>query len=317
MGDRRRTERIVHARPRGSRRNAHRMRASRAVILAVPTLVVLVTAVALAGGALGPSPATSPSPGLLVHAAVRTLPAASPEPQPTTGPAATDVPVGPGSPAPTGSGAAPGPLLAGYRWPLAHGRITTPFGVVVGGSFIVDGHPVHDGLDIASFCGDPIHAAHDGTVIAKGRHVDGFLGWLGDVAGYEARLTAKDLWGSRAIIVVIDDGNGYRSLYVHLARSSVAVGQHVVAGDVIGYEGATGFATGCHLHYSLFSPTDPGVFPSDPSLVKRLELPAAEVARIDPLAVFPSISTVKVTWGWGVKPSPLPSPTPSPLVAPA
>src|SRR3954447_20086862 len=285
MGDRRRTERIVHARPRGARPTAHRLRASRLVILAAPALAVLVTAVALAGGALGPSPASSASPGL-VAAAVPPSAADSAEPQLTPAPTATAIPAEVASPAPTGS---PARLLAGYRWPLTHGRITTPFGVVVGGSFIVDGQPVHDGLDIATFCGDPIHAAHAGTVVAKGRHVDAFLGWIGDVAGYEARLTAKDLWGSRAIIVVIDDGNGYRSLYVHLARSTVAVGQQVTAGDVIGYEGATGFATGCHLHYSLFSPTDPSVFPSDPSLVKRLELPAAEVARIDPLAVFPPL----------------------------
>src|SRR4051794_33348804 len=157
MGDRRRTDRIVHARPRGSRQNAHRIRASRAVILAVPALVVLVTAVALAGGALGSSPGSSASPGLVVAVALPTSPAASAESQPTPVPTATDN-AAHASPAPAGSDATSAPVLAGYQWPLAHGRITTPFGVVAGGSFIVDGQPVHDGLDIASFCGDPIHA---------------------------------------------------------------------------------------------------------------------------------------------------------------
>ena len=48
---------------------------------------------------------------------------------------------------------------------------------------------------------------------------------------------------------MIDDGNGYRSEYVHLNEADVEAGQVVQAGDVIGLEGATGFATGCHLHY--------------------------------------------------------------------
>jgi len=186
---------------------------------------------------------------------------------------------------------------------LAIGRITTPFAPEAGGLFIVDGQPFHDGIDIASYCGDHVVAAHDGVVIASGRHVEGALGWVGDVAGYEARLTAKNLWGSVAVMVITDDGNGYRSVYVHLYKSLVKVGQHVQAGELIGWEGRTGDATGCHLHYSIFSPAATGLFMTDPNSVSRSQLPAAEIARIDPMSVLPPLSTTAITWGWGAKPS--------------
>jgi len=217
--------------------------------------------------------------------------AASPTPDPTAAPPSA-------TPDPTLSA-----LPTGYRWPLTIGRITTPFGPELGGQFIVDGLPFHDGIDIASFCGDHVLAAHDGTVIATGRHVEDALGWVGDVAGYEAHLTATNRWGAQAIMIITDDGNGFRSVYVHLNLSLVTVGQQVKAGDFIGYEGATGDATGCHLHYSIFSPTDTGLFVTDPKMVRKSDLPAAEIARIDPLTVLPPLSTTRITWGWGAAPS--------------
>lgn len=192
-------------------------------------------------------------------------------------------------------------LPSGYRWPLDHARITAWFGPRSDGIFLADGQKVHDGIDIASFCGDRIEAAHDGVVLAAGRRVDDWLGWVGSLEPYHARLDAKHQWGGRAIMVIVDDGDGYRSVYIHLARAVVTAGQQVQAGQLLGYEGATGDATGCHLHYSLFSPTDPVVFQTDPALVKRLSLPFGEIARIDPLLVLPPMATVDVTWGWGAK----------------
>ncbi len=184
-------------------------------------------------------------------------------------------------------GAPPLSALTGYRWPIARPRITLPFGPTPWGDWIVDGTPTHDGIDMATFCGDRIKAAHDGTVLAAGRHFDEQLGWLGDLAPYQTRLDKKKLWTTLPIVVVIDDGNGYRSVYAHFGKVVVRTGQTVKAGSLLGYEGRTGHATGCHLHYGLFSPFERAVFTLDPGVVKRMKLPTAEIARVDPMRVLP------------------------------
>jgi len=178
--------------------------------------------------------------------------------------------------------------LTGYRWPLANARITLPFGPTPWGGWVVDGEKFHDGIDLATFCGDRIVAAHDGVVLAAGRHYDDQMGWIGDLAGYYARLDAKQLWTTLPIVVVIDDGNGYRSLYAHFGKIVVKKGQTVTAGSLLGYEGRTGRASGCHLHYGLFSPTETSSFTMDPVSAKRMKLPGLEIARVDPQLVLPA-----------------------------
>lgn len=91
----------------------------------------------------------------------------------------------------------------------------------------------HTGLDMAYLnrCGGPIYAAGDGIVLADGRP------------------NAK--YGDYAIGVLIGHSQRLATLYWHLSREIVTVGQTVHVGDVIGYEGATGFATGCHLHFEV------------------------------------------------------------------
>jgi murein DD-endopeptidase MepM/ murein hydrolase activator NlpD len=198
-------------------------------------------------------------------------------------------------------GAPPIARLTGYRWPLPHARITLPFGPTPWGEWIVGGRSVHDGVDLATFCGDKIVAAHDGTVLAAGRHFDDTLGWIGDLGAYYARLDAKKLWTTLPIVVVIDDGNGYRSIYAHFGKITVKTGQAVKAGDLLGYEGRTGHASGCHLHYGLFSPFETASFAIDPAIMARMKVPSEEIARVDPLRVLP--------------PRPKPSPKPKPVAA--
>lgn len=193
------------------------------------------------------------------------------------------------------------PLLSGYRWPIRNSRITNAFGKGHPGGFLVDGVTAHDGIDLSTFCWDRIVAAHGGTVLAAGRHHEGFVGWLGDLTAFRARLDAANAWRTRAIAVVIDDGNGYRSVYVHLARVNVKPGDVVNAGDLIGWEGETGNATGCHLHYSLFSPAETDSWLLDPEVAARNLLPEREIARIDPLRVLPPLEDAGITWGWGVR----------------
>ena len=230
-------------------------------------------------------------------------------------PAASAVAVAPGTPRPTPAdddirpATLPGPTpaedLTGYVWPLPNGRLTLPFGPTGWGSRIVDGERFHDGIDLATFCGDRIVAAHDGVVLAAGRRYDQFMGWLGDFQPYIDRLNAKQLWITLPIVVVIDDGNGYRSIYAHFGKVVVKPGQAVKAGQLIGYEGRTGRASGCHLHYGLFSPLERATFGIAPDVVKRMLVPAEQTARIDPSLVLP------------FRPIPTPKPKPIPSVSPS
>lgn len=200
-------------------------------------------------------------------------------------------------------GAPPLAGLTGYRWPLPNGRLTQGFGPTTYASRVVNGKPFHDGIDLATFCGDRIVAAHDGVVLAASRHFDDAIGWLGDLTRYYRRLDAKKLWKTLPIVVVIDDGNGYRSMYAHFGKVVVKRGQRVRAGDLLGYEGRTGNASGCHLHYGLFSPFERGEIAIERGVAKRMKLPRAEIARVDPLLVLP--------------PRPKPSPKPAPSDRPA
>lgn len=87
----------------------------------------------------------------------------------------------------------------------------------------------HKGIDIANPSYPPIVAADSGVVT--------IAGWI-DNTGY----------GNR---VMIDHGNGYITLYGHMSRIIVSVGQKVGKGQLIGYEGSTGRSTGPHLHFEI------------------------------------------------------------------
>ena len=192
-----------------------------------------------------------------------------------------------GSPAILAPSAPPIASLTGYRWPITQGRISLPFKAIPGGTRIKDGKLFHDGVDMASFCGAPIGAAHDGVVLAAGRHFDEQVGWIGSLTPYFYVLNSRHLWNDLPNVVVIDDGNGYRSIYAHFRDVTVRVGQQVEAGQQIGHEGATGHASGCHVHYGLFSPFETKTFGVRADIVKRLRVPRFEIARIDPLLVLP------------------------------
>lgn len=248
------------------------------------------------GGSSGAGPGAGPS-------TVR-----QPVAEPTVTPEPTATPVATATPEPT---AAPPETLVGYRWPLPKGRLTLPFGPSPWGSRIVGGETIHDGLDLATFCGDRIVAAHDGTVLAAGRHFDRQMGWIGSLDRYFARLDRKKLWSTLPIVVVVDDGNGYRSVYAHFGRIVVKRGETVRAGDLLGYEGATGRASGCHLHYGLFSPLESARFEVDTDVVKRMKVPRLQIARVDPLRVLPERARDPEPWVPTSTTSPAPVPTPT------
>ncbi len=208
--------------------------------------------------------------------------------------------------------------MTGYVWPLVDANITLPFGPTVWGEFIVGGQKFHDGVDMATKCGDNVHAAHDGVVRAASREYDAYLGWIGDIAPYYDLLDRKHWWPSLPIVVVIDDGDGYRSIYAHEYKVIVKPGDYVTAGQVIGYEGATGNASGCHVHFGLFKVSETATFQLDPTIVQKDLMPAYETARIDPLLVLPfrcEVEEMRVLRPIEAAPCPV-LPTPTPLVKP-
>jgi murein DD-endopeptidase MepM/ murein hydrolase activator NlpD len=294
-----RPEFSVHPLTPLSDRDRRRRPGRRLVTLAVAALALAV-AVPVMGAALAPAaPSLSPLAGGVAGAAGQ--PSATPAPVAAQVPAIQGPPVrvpllavahpadaeGPAHRAFGPPEAPPASSLTGYQWPISVGRVTLPFKEIPGGEFSRNGKLLHDGVDMASFCGAPVSAAHDGVVLAASRHFDDFIGWVGNLGPYDKRLDANHLWNELPIVVVIDDENGYRSMYAHFQDVTVKPGQRVHAGDLIGHEGATGHASGCHVHYGLFSPYETDLFGVRADIIRRMKVPKHEIARIDPLLVLP------------------------------
>ena len=131
------------------------------------------------------------------------------------------------------------------RTPVDVGRISSRFGPRK--------HPIlgyarqHQGVDYAAPTGTPIRAAGNGRIVHRGNK------------------------GGYGRTVIIDHGNERRTLYAHMNgfRSGQSVGTRVSQGQIIGYVGMSGLATGPHLHYEFHlrgSPVNP----------VTVELPRAE-----------------------------------------
>ncbi|MEM7244209.1 MAG: peptidoglycan DD-metalloendopeptidase family protein [Acidobacteriota bacterium] len=105
----------------------------------------------------------------------------------------------------------------------------------------------HAGLDLAAPTGTPVHATADGTVHYAGR-----------VSRKQNARVAN--YGN---FVVLDHGNGIRTVYAHCDRLAAESGAEVRRGDLIGWVGSTGRSTGPHLHYEVIvdgRPQDPELF---------------------------------------------------------
>ncbi len=116
------------------------------------------------------------------------------------------------------------PLLT---WPLS-GPISSPFGMR-------DGRP-HEGIDIAVEEGTPIRVSAGGLIVFAGPR------------------------GTYGLAVIVDHGDGVRTLYAHCSRVLVTEGKNVDAGDIIALSGNTGRSTGPHLHLEVLKdgvPLDP------------------------------------------------------------
>lgn len=113
-----------------------------------------------------------------------------------------------------------------FAWPVT-GRISGVFG----SQRIYAGEPgaFHSGVDVARPTGTPVTAPADGVVI----------------------LAAPSPFTLEGNLLMIDHGMGLNSAFLHLSRIDVRVGDRVVRGQAVGAIGATGRATGPHLHWSM------------------------------------------------------------------
>ncbi len=111
------------------------------------------------------------------------------------------------------------------------GYVTSPFGY--------RDHPIyhywglHDGVDFGGGCGTPLKASAPGRVVSSY--------W-------------SDVYGNRLIIDHgVIAGRGVATIYNHASGYDVGVGDRVEEGQVVGYEGDTGWSTGCHLHFTVMA----------------------------------------------------------------
>jgi len=145
------------------------------------------------------------------------------------------------------------------RTPLEYARISSGFSMA-------RRHPIfnkvmpHQGIDYAAPVGTPVHASASGTVIAAGVQT-----------------------GAGRYVSIRHESRGLESSYLHLSRfaTGVRAGTRVKQGDVIGYVGASGWATGPHLDYRV---KQNGRY-IDP---RKLRLPAAPPIPADQREPFQS-----------------------------
>ena len=117
----------------------------------------------------------------------------------------------------------------GFILPVNGARVSSPYGTRI--------HPIfktktfHSGIDFAAPYGTPIKASNAGKVI--------YSGWYG---GYGK-------------VVILDHGSctgaPTTTLYAHMSRQNVSVGDTVTRGQTIGFIGSTGYSTGPHVHFEL------------------------------------------------------------------
>lgn len=114
-------------------------------------------------------------------------------------------------------------LRKGYLAPVESGKITSGFSMRL--NPVLNRVLPHQGIDYAAPAGTPVRSIGEGVV--------SFAGW-------------QNGFGN---VIFIDHGRGRTTVYAHLNSMQVRLGQRVTQGQLIGGVGATGWATGPHLHF--------------------------------------------------------------------
>jgi murein DD-endopeptidase MepM/ murein hydrolase activator NlpD len=116
---------------------------------------------------------------------------------------------------------------------MGSGTLSAPLKADITSPFGWRKHPIfgirrfHTGIDLAGPNHASIRAADSGNVL--------YTGWYG---GYGK-------------VVIVSHGKGMATLYAHLSKVATTTGTNIAKGDIIGYEGTTGFSTGPHLHFEV------------------------------------------------------------------
>ena len=125
----------------------------------------------------------------------------------------------------TGNGGGTVNTGSGWARPCNYTMLTSPFGNRDTG--IAGASTYHQGVDLAAPQGTPIYATRGGTV------------------------TRATYGGAAGHYVTINHGDGFSSIYMHMEYYTVSPGQTVSQGQVIGYVGKSGIASGYHLHFGI------------------------------------------------------------------
>ena len=177
--------------------------------------------------------------------------------------------------------------LRGYKWPVTGGgQVHTFYDYDPKGVFQVDGQRIHDGIVITWFEGATVKAAHRGKVVAAGRDWARHVGFKDPPEELYKRYAKGGGSKSKKPVfpqgVVIDDGNGYYSVYTELKALQVEKDQKVKAGQIIG---RMSNAEGKYMmRYRLVRMDGEWMQVSDAARAKGY--PAYARERIDPLAVL-------------------------------
>ncbi len=160
-------------------------------------------------------------------------------------------------------------------WPLDNIRITQYFGntpFATANAQLYNGKG-HTGVDFAAPVGTRVMAARGGIVLGTGN----------------TDLTCPNASFGKWVFIKHDDG--LSTLYAHLSTISVSSGQSVDVGEVVGYSGSTGYATGPHLHFGVYSTSGSEIasFASASCRGKTYTMPVGDVkAYLNPLSYLPA-----------------------------
>lgn len=174
-----------------------------------------------------------------------------------------------------GAGEIPRPAPGILIWPVAAPRITQYFGFT---SFAtanpqVYGGRGHNAIDLRAPDGTPLLSARAGVVQATGN------------TDLQRGCYSYGKW------ILLRHDNGLSTLYAHLSVLSVSHGQAVEQGELVGYSGRTGYATGPHLHFGVFASAGVKVAQFAGSVnCKQVSVPLVDPsAYLNPLSYLPTL----------------------------